>query len=145
MHSTLRLKEIALAFCLAGITNLASAAGPVTDDMLAKDAGENWLHVNGNYGGYRYSTLTQINDASAKNLKVAWTTPLGGTTDAQATPLYYDGLLYIPQDNKVLAISADDGSLVWKYEHKVPDDIGGVTTPLILNRHRGVALYGDSV
>ncbi len=141
------LRKPALSLLAAALTCLGTAvyAQGVTDAMLAAEAGDNWLHVNGNYAGYRYSTLGQISDSNAKNLKVAWTSPLGATTDTQATPLYYDGLLYIPQDNKVYAISADDGSVVWKYEHKVPDDIGGVTTALILNRHRGVALYGDSV
>lgn len=138
------VKGLVAALALAGMASIGQAA-TVTDEMLAADAGDNWLHVNGNYGGYRFSTLKQINDTNASKLRVAWTTPLGGTTDAQATPVYFDGILYIPQDNKVLAVSADDGHLVWKYEHKLPEDIGGVTTPIILNKHRGVALYGDSV
>ena len=36
-------------------------AGPVTDSMLAADAGDSWLHTNGNWAGWRYSTLTEIN------------------------------------------------------------------------------------
>ena len=36
-------------------------AGPVNDQMLSADAGESWLHANGNWAAHRYSTLTNLN------------------------------------------------------------------------------------
>jgi hypothetical protein len=48
------------ALVLAGYAGLAQS-GPVTDSMLSGDAGESWLHTNGNYGGHRYSSLTSLN------------------------------------------------------------------------------------
>jgi alcohol dehydrogenase (cytochrome c) len=138
------VKGMVLALALVGFAT-AQAAGPVTDAMLGADAGDAWLHTNGNYGGHRYSTLTQINAGNAKDLKVAWIFSPGGKTDAQATPSYYDGLLYFPQDNKVFAVDAGTGAVVWKYEHKLPEDWGGYNVPFFTGKHRGVALYGEYV
>ena len=98
----LKLKGVVAALAVAGFASLAQA-GPVTDRMLAAEAGDAWLHANGNWAGTRYSTLTQINSRNARNLKVAWTTSVGAKTDSQATPIFHDGLLFFPQDNKVFA------------------------------------------
>ena len=114
-------------------------AGPVTDQMLAADAGDSWLHANGNWAGHRYSTLSQINTGNAKDLKIAWIFSLGGKTDAQATPLFHDGMVFFPQDNKVFALDGATGNVVWKYEHKLPDDWGGYNVPFFTGKHRGLA------
>jgi hypothetical protein len=54
------VRGLIAALALAGYAGLAQS-GPVTDSMLSGDAGESWLHTNGNYGGHRYSTLTSLN------------------------------------------------------------------------------------
>lgn len=140
----LKLRGVVAALAVAGFATLAYA-GPVTDRDLAKDAGNEWLHANGNWAGTRYSTLSQINSRNAKNLKVAWMTSVGAKTDSQATPIFHDGLLFFPQDNKVFALSADDGSIVWKYEHTLPEDWGGYNVPFFTGKHRGVAISGNYV
>src|SRR5690242_3214775 len=122
-----------------------SAVAGVTASVLDAGAAENWVHTNGNYAGQRYSTLTQINTGNAKNLKIAWIYSLGGRTDAMATPSYYDGVIYVPQDNKVFAIEAQTGKPIWTYQHKLPDDWGGLFADFMAGKHRGLALHGDNV
>jgi alcohol dehydrogenase (cytochrome c) len=143
MDRRFALKGSVAAMLLAGMA--AAHAGPVTDEMLAKDAGESWLHTNGNWAGHRYSTLSQINDSNAKDLRVAWIMSPGAKNDMQATPSYHDGLIFLPQDNKVFALDAGTGRVVWKYEHKLPDDWGGYNVPFVTGKHRGVAIYGENV
>jgi alcohol dehydrogenase (cytochrome c) len=138
------LKGVAAAMFFAGLAGWVQA-GPVTDQMLSKDAGDSWLHTNGNWAGHRYSTLTQINDSNAKDLKVAWVMSPGAKNDMQGTPLYHDGLIFVPIDNKVLALNADNGRIAWKYEHKVPEDWGGYNVPFVTGKHRGVAIYGENL
>ena len=138
------VRGLVAALALAGYAGFAQS-GPVTDQMLGTDAGDSWLHTNGNYGGHRYSTLTAINAGNAKDMKVAWTFSPGGKTDAQATPSFHDGLVFFPQDNKVFAIDGASGKLVWRYEHKLPDDWGGYNVPFFTGKHRGVAIYGENV
>ncbi len=140
----LALKSVVAAMATAGLVGLVQA-GPVSDAMLGAEAGESWLHANGNWAGHRFSTLNQIDNKNAGQLKLAWAVSTGGKTDAMATPIYHDGLLYFPQDNKVFAISADDGSIVWKYEHTLPEDWGGYNVPFFTGKHRGVAISGDHV
>jgi alcohol dehydrogenase (cytochrome c) len=138
------MQRLVAALALAGLAG-AAYAGPVTDSMLGAQAGESWLHTNGNYAGWRYSTLSQVNSATAKRLKVAWIMSPGGKNDAQATPSAHDGVVYVPQDNKVFAVEAGTGRVIWKYEHKLPDDWGGYNVGFITGKHRGLALAGNNV
>lgn len=144
MSKKLVLKSLVASLALAGLATTAQA-GSVTDQMLSAEAGESWLHTNGNFGAHRYSTLTQINSGNAKRLKLAWIMSPGGKNDAQGTPSAHDGLVFYPQDNKVWAIDATTGRVVWKYEHKLPDDYGGYNVPFVTGKHRGLALAGDNV
>ncbi len=144
MSIKLALGSLALSLSLLGFAGSVHAQG-VTDVQLAADPGESWLHTNGNWAGIRYSTLNKLNPDTVKDLKVAWLFSTGGKTDAQNTPLYYDGLVYFAQDNTVYAIDAGSGRARWKYEHKLPDDWGGYNVPFITGKHRGLAIYGENV
>ena len=139
-----KLGGLVAALAVIGYASLAQAA-PVTDQVLAADAGDSWLHGNGNWAGHRYSTLTNVNATNAKDLKVAWVFSPGGKNDAQNTPLAYDNLVFIAQDNKVWALDAATGNVVWKYEHKLPDDWGGYNVPFITGKHRNLAIYGNNI
>ena len=143
MRRGMKLKGMALAFVVAGLSSGVQAG--VSDAQLAADAGASWLHTNGNLAAYRFSTLDQINAGNAKKLKLAWIMSPGGKTDAQATPSYHEGVLYYPQDNKVFAVDGGTGNIIWKYEHKLPDDWGGYNVPFFTGKHRGVALAGNNV
>ncbi len=138
------VKGLVAALALAGLAATAQA-GTVTDAMLLSDANESWLHSNGNLAGWRYSTLTQINANNAGKLRVAWMMSPGAKTDSQGTPSVVNGVIYFPQDNKVYAIDGASGRIVWKYEHKLPDDWGGYNVSFFTGKHRGVAVYGDNV
>src|SRR2546426_9928596 len=135
---------VALALSLLGFAAGVHAQG-VSDAMLAADPGEAWLHTNGSWAAHRYSTLTKLNPDNAKSLKLAWLFSTGGKTDAQNTPLYFDGLVYLAQDNTVYALDASTGRERWKYEHKLPEDWGGYNVGFITGKHRGLAIYGENV
>ena len=121
-------------------------AFPVRDEALAQPAGEEWLHVHGDWHATRHSTLTQINTSNVQDLNVAWALALGGVTGLQSNPIYHDGLLYIPLDNKVHAIDARTGARVWKFEHELPEDWGHWQfNDFLTNKHRSVAIYQDKI
>jgi len=139
-------KVVGVLLAAVSSTALVTAAmADVTDKDLAKPAGNEWLHSNGSWDGTRFSTLSQINTSNARDLEVKWIYSIGGETDAQATPSYHDGLLFMPQDNGVHAIDAETGTRVWKYQYELPEDWGGQFIPFFTGKHRGVALYGDKV
>ena len=100
---------------LAAASTLAVVSGSqayVSDNDLARPASGEWLHINGSWDGSRYSTLTQLTPDNASNLNAKWIYSIGGESDTQATPLYHDGLLYLPQDNAVHAVDARSGNRV---------------------------------
>ncbi len=56
------------------------ATGPVLLDpaTLLKPLGDEWPSYSGDYTGRRYSSLTQVNQTTVKNLSLLWTTRLAG-------------------------------------------------------------------
>ena len=45
---------------------------PVTDAMMRAPKPEDWLMYRGNYAGWAYSPLDQINKNNVKSLQLAW-------------------------------------------------------------------------
>ena len=139
-----------VALCMAGGAGWVQAqeedaqAG-VTDSMLASAPAASWLHGNGNWAGHRHSLLTQLNPSNVGDLRVAWIFSTGGKTDAQATPLYHDGVVYQAQDNTVFAIDARSGGRLWKYVHELPEDWGGQFADFFTGKHRNLAISGECI
>ena len=82
--------------------------------------------------GQRYSPLTQINTVNVKNLEVAWQIQTGdvkgpndvGETTYQATPLKLGNALYMcTPHNWALALDADTGEALWKFDPKVGENL----------------------
>jgi len=139
-------KLIGLLFAsTALIATTTVAQADVSDTDLARTAGSEWLHTNGSWDGTRFSTLTELNPSNAHELQVKWIYSIGGETDAQASPIYSDGILYLPQDNAVHAVDAQTGTRIWKYEHELPEDWGGQFVPFFTGKHRGLAISGSNV
>ncbi len=102
----------AVAGALIGSLLITSAltparAGDMTFERALNAAKEpqNWLLHHGDYQGHRFSSLNEINTATVKNLKVAFTVALGGFEgagtrykfgDLEATPIVEDGIMYVP-------------------------------------------------
>ena len=82
--------------------------------------------------GQRYSPLTQVNTDNVKNLEVAWQIQTGdvkgpndvGETTYQATPLKLGNALYMcTPHNWALALDADTGEALWKFDPKVGENL----------------------
>ena len=136
-----------IAVSAASVLALGAGAAyaDVTDNDLARLAGDDWLHANGSWDGTRYSTLTHINTGNAADLGVKWIYSIGGETDAQATPLEHDGIIFLPQDNAVHAVNAATGARMWMYEWELPEDWGGQFIPFFTGKHRGLAISGSNI
>src|SRR5689334_21630605 len=100
------------------VVSLATAFG-LTVAMIAQssvdpDAGRNWASPQGDLGGTRYSTLTQINTTNVRQLKRAWTFRTGSGRFANA-PMVVDSVMYFSAPNGVYAVDAVTGQQLWKY------------------------------
>jgi alcohol dehydrogenase (cytochrome c) len=113
----------------------------VTDARLANPEPGNWLMFRRTYDGWGYSPLDQINAQNVAELEPVWSVSTGITEGHQAPPIVNDGMMFVTTPlNRLLAIDARTGDVLWTYQRQMPPDIRlGHPT------NRGVALYGDKV
>jgi alcohol dehydrogenase (cytochrome c) len=114
---------------------------PVTDARLRNPEPSNWLMYRGNYAGWGYSPLDQINPTNVGRLVPVWTMSTGVAEGHQSPPMVNNGVMFVttPQ-NQVWALDAKSGDVLWFYKKELPEDL--------LQLHptnRGVALYEDKV
>ena len=88
----------------------AAAYTPVTDARLANPEPENWLMIRGNYQGWSYSPLDQINTSNVKNLTPVWAFSTGVTSGHEAPPIVNNGMMFVATPyNQVIALNAATG------------------------------------
>jgi len=76
-----------------------------------------WPVYGGTPDNIHYSPLTQINRTNVNQLEVAWTFDTGERGGLQTSPIIVDGILYgITPTQKVFALDAADGKLLWKFD-----------------------------
>lgn len=124
-----------------GVWAQRSGVRPVTDQRLEDPEPENWLMYRGNYAGWGYSPLDQIDTGNVHTLVPVWTISTDTGRGHQSPPIVNDGVLFITAPgNRVLALEAESGDLLWRYERDLPDNVLGMHPT-----NRGVALYENRV
>jgi lanthanide-dependent methanol dehydrogenase len=106
----------------------ASTQGSSTDTeelaKLVKDQAD-WRMQAGNYQGWRYSPLTQINRDNVKNLRVAWQFSTGQFRGHEGASLVIGNRMYLqtPQPGIVFALDLDHpGQILWEYNANSASD-----------------------
>jgi PQQ-dependent dehydrogenase (methanol/ethanol family) len=132
---------VALAL-LGGLTGRAQEGArkfvPVTDAMLQKPDAANWLMWRRTLDGWGYSPLNQISRNNVTQLRMVWTRGLG-QGNMEATPLVYDGVMYLPNPGDLIqAIDAKTGDLIWEYQRKLAEGARRSTK-------RNIAIHGTSI
>ena len=110
-----------LALFLAFTANIPAAA---QQSLIAMQADpKQWVMPNGNYSGWNYSPLDQINLTNVRNLSMAWTMQLGIQDSHEAEPLVIGSTMYMvtPKPNYVYAIDlAREGVIKWEFRPEIP-------------------------
>ncbi|MBT4518703.1 MAG: PQQ-binding-like beta-propeller repeat protein [Halieaceae bacterium] len=118
----------------------ATAFIPVSKQELAQPPAGDWLSWRRTLDGQGYSPLASINRDNVHQLKLAWALTMGEGSN-QGTPLVRNGIMYLTHPgNRVQALDAASGELIWEYRHRYPAEaktLGGPT--------RNIALYGDKI
>jgi alcohol dehydrogenase (cytochrome c) len=105
--------------------SLPTTAGPTQAEMEKADLDPGqWLTSNKGYFGYRYSTLTQINTKTVRNLKTVCSFKLGEHGSFQGAPLVYNGVLFTTSAFGVYAIDAASCAKRWSYQHAHGEHMG---------------------
>jgi alcohol dehydrogenase (cytochrome c) len=119
--------------------NLIDNLSTVTDDMLLNPSDGDWLMWRRTYDGWGYSPLTEINKDNVGDLRLAWAWGMSPGGRTQETPLVHDGVMYLMSSTHLIqALDASDGTLIWEYQHDLPDDAAH-------NGVRSKAIYGDNL
>ena len=139
---------ILFAFLLAAITGLSVAAQtqtpqqsftPVTDEMLWKPSPNDWLTWRRTLDSWGYSPLKEIDRSNVSKLKMTWSRGIVSGRTQEATPLVYNGTMYIPNPGDIImAIDAKTGDLKWEYKRKYPEGVNGGT-------NRNMAMWGNTI
>src|SRR5437879_6605647 len=89
---------------------------PITEAMLRNPAPGDWLNWRRTDNAWGYSSLDQINRQNVQQLQLAWSWAMDDTGANEATPLGYDGIMYLPNPRGVIqALDAATGDLIWQY------------------------------
>ena len=125
-----RFLALALAGCLA-----ATAAAQVTDQGLLNPDPQDWLMYSGTYNSHRHSPLRQLTPANVPRLQAKWVYRMAGQDAIQAVPIVHNGVMYISQFNRIDAIDARSGNIVWQYQRP----------PLTRTPQRGTAIFNNKL
>ncbi len=97
----------------------------------------------------RHSPLDQIDRENVERLGLAWSFATGSRRGQEATPLVVDGVLYATSTwSRVFALDAKTGRELWRYDPKVPRDVGRKACCDVVNRgvaHREGRIYVGSL
>jgi len=118
----------------------------VTDSMILNDARSVGDVLSWGLGteGQRYSPLKQVNTATVSRLVPAWAFSFGGEKQRgqESQPVIHNGKMFVTASySRLFALDAATGKKLWKYEHRLPDDI----MPCCDVINRGAALYDKLV
>jgi alcohol dehydrogenase (cytochrome c) len=128
------------------VAALMSAAVPVlalaqsADDLKNdhKTPGDVLTYGMG-YGQNRFSPLTHINRDNVKRLVPAWSYSMADNRGQEAQPLVKDGIIYLTDHEKTVALDALSGRQIWKSVIEYPPETTRVVCCGIVNR--GAALF----
>ena len=116
---------------------------PATDAMLRNPAAEDWLMMRGNYQGWGFSSLEQINKTNVKGLQLVWSRLMESGVN-EATPIVYKGVMFLGNPGDVIqALDARTGELLWQYRRTLP--ARDVLRSHWGQRKRSIFLYEDKV
>ncbi|HEY2381395.1 MAG TPA: PQQ-dependent dehydrogenase, methanol/ethanol family [Terriglobia bacterium] len=104
-----------------------------------------WTMPNGNYNGWNYSALNQINLNNVKDLQVAWTFQIGILDTVEAAPLVIGDTMYIatPKPNYIYALDLKrNGIIKWEFRPEFPQIDAATKAACCGAQTRGLA-YAD--
>ena len=113
------------AALLVGACAQGGAGSGAVDSMTSKETQQVSTYGMG-LGQQRFSTLTQINKSTVKDLVPVWNTSLDNSANMSTQPLVVDGVMYVVTHNSTAAIDALTGRQLWKTQIDLPADVAAM-------------------
>jgi len=132
----MRSTVIAALVSAAPMMALAQTADELKNDE--KTPGDVLTYGMG-YSQNRFSPLTHINRDNVKRLVPAWSYSMADNRGQEAQALVKDGIIYLTDHEKTVALDALSGKQIWKSVIEYPADTTRVVCCGIVNR--GAAMF----
>ncbi|MDG0991634.1 MAG: PQQ-binding-like beta-propeller repeat protein, partial [Luminiphilus sp.] len=111
---------------------------PVTTADINSPPDADWLNWRRTPDGHGHSPLQSINRSNVQRLGLSWSIAMHRGSN-QGTPLVRNGIMFLTHpNNKIQAINAASGDLIWEYQYNFPKGsrlLGGPT--------RNIAIFED--
>lgn len=119
---------------------------PSEDDLIADETNTaEWLAYGRTHSEQRFSPLKDIDTISVSRLGVDWYIDLPNDVALVSTPLVVDGVLYFTGTmNRVRAVDATSGKLLWEFDPEVSKHIGKERKPG-WTQSRGISYYNRKI
>jgi alcohol dehydrogenase (cytochrome c) len=120
----------------------------VSEAVLRNPSPGDWLNWRRTDNAWGFSPLDHINRQNVQQLQLAWSWAMEEMGAQEATPLVYDGIMYLPNPRGIIqAMDAATGDLIWEYR---PEAAQAAITPGSISDslrgiQRNVAIYGDKI
>ena len=113
-----------------------TASAQVSYQDILEGPGKDWVTYAGSYNGWRHSPLKQITPENAGSMVAKWVYHVPKAQGLRATPIVYEGVMYVTSINSLYALDARTGRLIWSYFDPRAKKHGV---------NRGAAILGDRV
>ena len=137
------MKNTLIAAAIAAAIPFAASAQTAQDLIDDAKTPENVLTYGMGYNAQRFSPLARINTSSVKRLVPAWSYSMGDNRGVEAQAVVNDGVMYITDHEKTVAVDALTGKQIWKAVIEYPPETTRVVCCGIVNR--GAVLYDGKV
>jgi alcohol dehydrogenase (cytochrome c) len=133
--------QIPGAYALAAATSRTAAVSMSYAELAAAaEPAEDWPTYSGSYSAVRHSVLARIDRANVERLAPRWMYQFDRTGDPiEASPLVRNGVMYLADPGRVVALDARTGQRLWEFLRSVPTDV----RLCCANATRGVAILDD--
>lgn len=133
---------VALSALLLGCATQDATTHKISQAAQQSGANQDWPSFGRDYANQRFSENKQINRDNVKDLGLAWQYKSGVKAAFQATPIVFDGVMYVSLPfNHVVALDAKTGQELWRYKHQRRTDWNMCCGPA----NRGVAVGNGKV
>ncbi len=118
----MKVRDLRIA-AVVSIAAVGLAVGSCSEQQSPRDwsehAGGEWPMIEGDWGNSRFSTLDEITPSNVDQLGGAWVMEFE-QGQSRATPVVYDGLMFLTAGPYVYALDPASGEVQWKYEPAIP-------------------------
>ncbi|MDB5816594.1 MAG: putative quinoprotein ethanol dehydrogenase precursor [Rhizobacter sp.] len=145
LRRTLKALLAVCATCVIGAcaSTGSMSQGAVPDMTNAADSAAKDVTTYGmGVAQQRFSTMTQINKSTVKDLVPVWNLSLNNSSNMESQPLVINGVMYVVTHDSTAAIDALTGRQIWKTQIELPSDVAAMVCCGI--QARGLA-YKDGV